>query len=51
MVDQQRKTEIIRSIEQLQLSTALIMALDHASSAEAVAEAVYSLSGLSEQWN
>ncbi|WP_165382481.1 MULTISPECIES: hypothetical protein [Acinetobacter] len=47
MADQQRKTEIIRSIEQLQLSTTLIMALDHASSAEAV----YSLSGLSEQWN
>ena len=51
MADQQRKTEIIRSIEQLQLSTALIMALDHANSAEAVAEAVYTLSGMCEQWN
>lgn len=51
MVDQQRKTEIIRSIEKMQLSSALIMALDHASSAEAVAEAVYTLSGFSEQWN
>ena len=39
------------TIEQLQLSQALIVALDDALQAESVAEAIHSLQGLAEQWN
>ncbi|MGE8561378.1 MAG: hypothetical protein ACN6NJ_10590 [Acinetobacter sp.] len=51
MADQKRKIETIRCIEKLQLSNALITGLDDAAQAEAIAEAVRSLQGLSEQWN
>ena len=51
MTDQKRKTETIRRIENLQLSTALILALEDAVEAESVAEAIQSLQGLTEQGN
>lgn len=51
MADQKRKIETIHRIEQLQLSEALIVALDDALQAESVAEAIQSLQGLAEQWN
>jgi len=51
MADQKRKTETIRRIENLQLSTALILALEDAVETESVAEAIQSLQGLTEQWN
>lgn len=51
MADQKRKTETIRRIENLQLSPALILALEDAVEAESVAEAIQSLQGLTEQWN
>ncbi|MFV5405209.1 MULTISPECIES: hypothetical protein [unclassified Acinetobacter] len=51
MADQKRKIETIHQIEQLQLSQALIVALDDALQAESVAEAIHSLQGLAEQWN
>lgn len=51
MTDLKRKTEVIRSIENLQLSQGLIHALDDIQQAECVAEAVYSLQALTEHWN
>jgi len=51
MADQKRKIETIHLIEQLQLSEALIVALDDALQAESVAEAIQSLQSLAEQWN
>jgi len=51
MADQKRKTETIRRIENLQLSTTLILALEDAVEAESVAEAIQFLQGLTEQWN
>lgn len=51
MIDQIRKTEMIRSIEDLQLSHHLIWALDDVQQAESIVEAVASLQGLTEQWN
>lgn len=51
MADQKRKIETIHRIEQLQLSEALIVALDDALQAEWVADAIQSLQGLAEQWN
>ncbi len=51
MADQKRKIETIHRIEQLQLSEALIVALDDALQAESVADAIQSLQGLAEQWN
>lgn len=51
MADQQRKIAIIQSIEQLQLGTHLIVALEHAQQAEAVANAVIALQSLHQQWN
>ena len=51
MADQKRKIETIRHIESLQLSASLFQALDDATEAECVAEAIQSLQGLTEQWN
>lgn|SRR5690606_3675715 len=51
MADQKRKIDTIRRIEHLQLSEALIVALDDAVQAESVAAAIQSLQGLTEQWN
>lgn len=51
MTDHTRKTETIRCIQHLQLSDALIVALDDAIQAESVLTAILSLQGLSEQWN
>lgn len=50
MADQKRKIEIIRSIEQLQLSHQLIHALEDAQQAETVAIAIKSLKHFTEQW-
>ncbi|MGE8683893.1 MAG: hypothetical protein ACN6OV_05330 [Acinetobacter sp.] len=50
MADQVRKTETIRSIENLQLTENLIQALDDAVQAECVAQAICSLQQLNEQW-
>lgn len=51
MADQKRRIDTIRRIEHLQLSEALIVALDDAVQAESVAAAIQSLQGLTEQWN
>ena len=51
MADQKRKIETIRGIEKLQLSNTLIIGLEDAKQAEAIAEAVNSLQGMVEQWN
>ena len=51
MAEQKRKIETIRSIENLQLSSSLISALDDNSQAEGIAEAIHYLQGLSQQWN
>ncbi|UIJ75695.1 MULTISPECIES: hypothetical protein [unclassified Acinetobacter] len=50
MADQTRKIETIRSIETLQLTENLISAMDDAEQAEYVAQAIYSLQCLNEQW-
>ena len=50
MADQTRKIETIRSIENLQLTENLISAMDDAEQAESVAQAIYSLQRLNEQW-
>ena len=50
MADQTRKIETIRSIETLQLTENLISAMDDAEQAESVAQAIYSLQCLNEQW-
>lgn len=51
MTDQVRKISTIRSIEKLQLSNHLIVALDDAAQAEDIVLVLQSLQGLSEQWN
>ncbi len=51
MADQNRKNDVIRSIESLQLTENLITALDDSQEAEAVAAAVHCLQRLGEQWN
>ncbi len=51
MADLQRKTETIRTIENLQLSSSLISALDDNTLAESIAEAINCLQVLSQQWN
>jgi hypothetical protein len=51
MADQKRKIETIRSIENLQLSSSLISALDDNKQAACIAEAINYLQGLSQQWN
>ncbi|HHW52284.1 MULTISPECIES: hypothetical protein [Acinetobacter] len=51
MTDMKRKTAVIQSIETLQLSQHLIVALDDKEKAECVASAVQSLQGLADQWN
>ncbi len=51
MTDQKRKSEMIQSIEYLQLSTHLISALEHAQHSESIADAITALQALSEQWN
>ncbi|WP_171254815.1 hypothetical protein [Acinetobacter sp. TGL-Y2] len=51
MSDQQRKNAMIRSIQDLQLSNALILALDHAKTAASVENAVNELMRYAEHWN
>lgn len=51
MKDPKSKIEMIRHIESLQLSDALIVALEDTRQAESIAEAVQFLQGLSQQWN
>ena len=51
MADPKRKIDTIRSIENLQLSTALIIELNDAKQAESIAEAIRYLQDLAEQWN
>ncbi|WP_167374972.1 hypothetical protein [Acinetobacter piscicola] len=51
MKDQKRKVEMIRSIEQLQLSNQLIQALDDAQLAENVVKAINCLKHMSNQWH
>lgn len=51
MTDLKHKVEMIRSIENLQLSTDLIHALNDAQQAEYVVEAVNSLQNLVQHWN
>ena len=51
MTDLKRKTEIIHSIEQLQLSKQLIIALDDAHQAIAVSEAIHHLQDLVDHWH
>ncbi len=51
MTDIQRKTAVIRRIENLQLGQHLIVALDDRETAESIAIAVQSLQGLTEHWN
>ena len=51
MTDLQRKVELIRSIQSLQLPETLVHALDDAQQARAVIEAVDGLQHLVEQWN
>jgi hypothetical protein len=50
MADQARKTDTIRRIEGLKLSTHLIQALEDAATAETVTEAVFCLEQWTEQW-
>ncbi|WP_162850568.1 MULTISPECIES: hypothetical protein [unclassified Acinetobacter] len=51
MKDHKSKIEMIRHIESLQLSDALIVALEDTRQAESIVEAVQFLRGLSQQWN
>ena len=51
MADQIRKSETIRGIERLQLSSTLILGLDDARKAESIADAIHSLELLGEHWN
>lgn len=51
MSDQQHKTAMIRSIQDLQLSNALISALDNAETAASVENAVNELIRYAEHWN
>ena len=49
--DQKHKIEMIRSIEQLQLPTQLIQALDDAQLAENVVNAINHLKHMTNQWH
>ena len=51
MKDQKHKIEMIRSIEQLQLPTQLIQALDDAQLAENVVNAINHLKHMTHQWH
>lgn len=51
MADQQRKNDIIRSIEHLQLPASLLAVLEDGQQAECLAHAIDSLQDLSQQWN
>ena len=51
MKDQKQKVEMIRSIEQLQLSNQLVQALDDIHQAETVIRAVNCLKYMTEQWH
>ena len=51
MADQKRKVEMIRSIENLQLSTHLITGLDNAKQAESIATAIDYLQDFTQHWN
>jgi len=51
MKDQKHKIEMIRSIEQLQLPTQLIQALDDAQLAENVVNAINHLKYMTNQWH
>ena len=51
MADLQRKTDTIRSIENLQLPQQLIFALDDQIQAEEVCSAISSLQYLAQHWN
>lgn len=51
MADQQRKNDIIRSIEHLQLPASLLAVLEDSQQAECLAHAIDSLQDLSQQWN
>ena len=51
MAEQKRKIDTIRSIENLQLSNALIVGLNDAKQAESITEAIRSLQDLVQQWN
>ncbi|MEQ1418057.1 hypothetical protein [Acinetobacter indicus] len=51
MADQQRKNDIIRSIEYLQLPASLLAVLEDGQQAECLAHATDSLQDLSQQWN
>ena len=51
MKDQKHKIEMIRSIEQLQLPTQLIQALDDAQQAENVVNAINHLKHMTYQWH
>lgn len=51
MKDQKHKIEMIRSIEQLQLPTQLIQALDDAQQAENVVNAINHLKYMTHQWH
>lgn len=50
MKDQAHKLEVIRSIEQFQLSEHLIKALDSTQDAQQIVEAVDYLKSFHEQW-
>ena len=51
MADPKRKMDTIRSIQNLQLSTALIIGLNDAKQAESIAEPLRCLQDVAEQWN
>ncbi len=51
MADQIHKAAMIRSIENLQLPTSFIQALDDAKQAAMVVETLHCLEKLNEQWN
>lgn len=51
MKDQKYKVEVIRSIEQLQLPSHLIQALNDAQQAECVVNAVNCLKIMTNQWH
>ncbi|SPL71999.1 hypothetical protein [Acinetobacter stercoris] len=50
MKDQKRKVEIIRSIENLQLSDNWVEALEDADQAQIVVDVITQLQGITEQW-
>lgn len=51
MTDLKRKTDLIRVIQQLQLPSSWVIALNHAEQADAIASAIDVLQELGEQWN